>query len=198
MRSAEFTLDAGEAVDVFENVENRVMEELAGFDALQEEKAPRVPKDIRSSSSRMVGEVLVNLTQWWEDVIQPRVAHAHMIMQVQKKRMAVMEGALRKEAVRIDAALKKSGSSSLLTAEVKSDLRHIAVQEDLLVAEAIYDRLEGRSRSWRRQIDTVSRIITQQTDEIRAGQIQGRVDRITRPSSGQRYPPTSHLRQNKS
>lgn len=169
--------DALESFDIEKQVETEFDRE---YPSLKDDKKPDLPEGLRTAPSVKVGEVLTNLTTWYEDVVQPDAAKAERRMQAAKGRMDTVEAALRMEYMRTDPELKKSGRAGDLTASIKSDRRYVATSEEYLIKQAVFDHMERRAKAWRRSIDTVSRIITQQTDDEWARRMGGRPDAVRR------------------
>lgn len=179
-----FKMTVEEAQDSFK-LEDAIEAEIAYYRNILEAQ-PKVPDDIRTLNSVTVGDLIVQLTTWYDDIICELDARAQRRLKQAKARVETVEAAIRREALRDDPELKKAGMGASLTAEIRADLRYVYAEQDSIVCEAVSTFIDNKAKACRRMIDTISRIITQQSVEIEAGKFRnGR-----NPFTSQRNPVT--------
>jgi len=184
-------MDTMDVIKAFDEVEGEVQTALDRFRA-DNETAPGIPTNLRTKSSVEVGNTLIDLSQWYEDVIQPRIADAEEREKTTKAALTSIESALRRDLVRDNPNLKKSTQKDLLKAEIQSDMRYIQAKCDFLKWQSVRNHLEREGKAWYRKIETVSRVVTQQSDEMQQGKFRGRTETAGRaqgsPFSGSDRP----------
>lgn len=181
-----FKFTVEEAQDTFQ-LEDRIEQEIKKYRPILESQ-PDVPLNIRTLSSVAVGDLIIALSSWYDDVICELEAQSERKLRQAKARVETVEAAIRREATQ-DPELKKSTSGPAITAEIKADLRYVYAEEDSIICESVATYINNKAKACRRMIDTISRIITQQVTEIDAGKFRnGRPGFISQRSPVAQYP----------